>query len=161
MIGHPIDSVQWIDRARLIANDYNPNSQLTEAQELLLESIRTDGWTQPIVVRPPNQDGIYVIVDGEHRWKCSEHLDGDTVPVVILEKDDAGCMAATVRHNRARGSHGVDHMVHIMGRLTDEGVSDSDMETMLGMSPEERERLVTSETAFLAMMAGKDGSMST
>ena len=111
-------------------------------------------------MRPPNDEGIHIIVDGEHRWRASAKLGDDgMVPCVILDQDEAGCIAATVRHNRARGSHGVEHMAHIVARLRDEGQDDAAIEAMLGMSPEERKRLEISEGAFLALMAGKDSTM--
>ena len=155
----PIDKVQWIPRASLRANDYNPNSQIAQSHDLLIESIKADGWTQPIVVRPKGKDGKHVIVDGEHRWKAAGAMKAPRVPCVILEQDDAGCIAATVRHNRARGSHGVEDMAHLITRLRAEGQDEAAIEAMLGMSADERRRLEISEDAFLALMGGKDGSM--
>ena len=157
---HPIDSVRWVPRSVVHANEYNPNRQVDENHALLIESIRADGWTQPIVVRPRGDDGMHVIVDGEHRWRAAAHLDDDHIPVVILDQDDAGCIAATVRHNRARGSHGVENMAHIITRLRAEGTDSEAIEAMLGMTHEERSRLETSEDVFLALMGGGDQSMS-
>lgn len=160
MVQQPIDSIQWLDRNMLTANDYNPNSQIKENYDLLLESLRVDGWTQPIVARPLNAEGRHVIIDGEHRWRASEFLnDTELVPVVVLDQDEAGCIAATVRHNRARGSHGVEGMVHIIERLRSEGQDTETIKTLLGMDDLELNRLETSEGAFLALMAGKDHSM--
>ena len=68
-------------------------------------------------------------------------------------------IASTVRHNRARGSHGVEDMAHLITRLRAEGQGEAAIETMLGMSADERRRLEISEDAFLALMGGKDGSM--
>lgn len=155
----PINNVVWIDREQIAPNDYNPNSQANENFALLLESIRADGWTQPIVVRPAGADGIHRIVDGEHRWKASEHLAENLVPVVILQQDDAGCIAATVRHNRARGQHGVEEMSGLIGLLRKSGKSGVEIQKMLGVSKTERERLEASEAEFLAIAGGKDASM--
>lgn len=160
IMAQPISGVTWIDRECVRPNEYNPNSQIGQSHDLLIESIRADGWTQPIVVRPVNEDGFHIIVDGEHRWQASAHtaIDG-LIPCVILDQDEAGCIAATVRHNRARGTHGVEDMVHIIKRLRGEGKTDGEIESMLGMTPEERERLEISESAFLAIMGGNDQSM--
>ena len=71
-----------------MSNDYNPNRQIDATQDLLVESIRASGWTQPIVVRPADGAGKHVIVDGEHRWRASARLTRDfgaKVPVVILD----------------------------------------------------------------------------
>ena len=55
----PLSSLQWVDRDQLKANDYNPNKVSEDNLELLTQSILTNGWTLPIVVRPD-----YTIMDG-------------------------------------------------------------------------------------------------
>lgn len=59
----PLNSLQWVERERLKPNDYNPNKVSQDNLQLLLQSILTNGWTLPIVVRPD-----YTIIDGFHRW---------------------------------------------------------------------------------------------
>ena len=85
----PLASLQWVDRDKLHANDYNPNKVSEENLKLLVQSILTNGWTLPIVVRPD-----YTIIDGFHRWTVSgrEPLRtklGGKVPCVIV--DHHGC----------------------------------------------------------------------
>ena len=80
----PLNSLQWVERERLKPNDYNPNKVSQDNLQLLLQSILTNGWTLPIVVRPD-----YTIIDGFHRWTVAgmEPLKGrraDKVPVVIV-----------------------------------------------------------------------------
>ena len=62
----PLSSLQWVDRTILRANDYNPNRVSEDNLRLLEQSILTNGWTLPIVVRPD-----YTIIDGFHRWTVS------------------------------------------------------------------------------------------
>ena len=45
----PLASLQWVDRDKLHANDYNPNKVSEENLKLLVQSILTNGWTLPIV----------------------------------------------------------------------------------------------------------------
>ena len=59
----PLSTLQWVDRGLLHANDWNPNKVSKENLKLLTQSILTNGWTLPIVVRPD-----YTIIDGFHRW---------------------------------------------------------------------------------------------
>lgn len=47
----PLASLQWVDRNTIHANDYNPNKVSEENLKLLIQSILTNGWTLPIVVR--------------------------------------------------------------------------------------------------------------
>jgi len=46
-------------------------------------------------------------------------------------------MAATIRHNRARGVHGVLPMVDIVASLIREGWTDAEICKELGMDPDE------------------------
>ena len=62
----PISEVKWVNRDELHANAYNPNKVFPVELELLVQSILTCGWTQPIVIRSNNE-----IVDGFHRWLVS------------------------------------------------------------------------------------------
>lgn len=51
----PSSTLQWVDRTLVKPNDYNPNKVSKQNLELLTQSIFTNGWTLPIVVRP----GLY------------------------------------------------------------------------------------------------------
>ena len=62
----PVANVQIVDRDLLKPNDYNPNKVTEDNLKLLMQSILTNGWTLPIVVRPD-----YTIIDGFHRWTVS------------------------------------------------------------------------------------------
>ena len=84
MILAPLSSLRWVKRDMLRANDYNPNKVSEENLKLLVQSILTNGWTLPIVVRPD-----YTIIDGFHRWTVSGRepllsLLGGTVPLLLL-----------------------------------------------------------------------------
>ena len=111
----PLKNVKFVDRDKLRANDYNPNVVSEQNLELLVQSILTNGWTMPIVVRPD-----YTIIDGFHRWTVSgrEPLNsklGNKVPVVIVDhKDEAEDMYGTITHNRARGTHQLEPMKAII-----------------------------------------------
>lgn len=64
------------------------------------------------------------------------------IPVVQLEGCDmATLMMATVRHNRARGSHGVIRMADIVVELAGAGVDEHEIAHRLGMDKEEVVRL--------------------
>ena len=122
---------------------------------LLTQSILTNGWTLPIVVRPD-----YTIIDGFHRWTVSGReplltkLQGK-VPVVIVDhhgsRDED--IYGTITHNRARGVHLLEPMKNIVKELLDSGKSIQEIGKQLGMRPEEVFRLsgFTRED-FLAMM---------
>lgn len=158
----PLKTLQWVDRKLLKPNDYNPNKVSKENLKLLTQSILTNGWTLPLVVRPN-----MTIIDGFHRWTVSGEepllslLDGK-VPIVIVEhEDESGNIYGTVTHNRARGTHLLEPMKAIVKRLLDSGNTIHEVGKQLGMKPEEIFRLSDfSKEDFLIMMVGNDSSYS-
>ena len=150
----PLSMLQWVDRGIVKPNDYNPNKVSKQNLELLKQSILTNGWTLPIVVRPD-----FTIIDGFHRWTVAGEeplkslLEGK-IPVVIVEhKDKAGNIYGTVTHNRARGTHLLEPMKAIVKELMGEGKTVEEIGKQLGMRPEEIFRLSEfSKEDFLKMM---------
>lgn len=151
----PLDSLQWVDRTILKANDYNPNKVSEDNLQLLVQSIMTNGWTLPIVVRPD-----YTIIDGFHRWTVSGREPllsalGGKVPVVVVDhhgnKDED--IYGTITHNRARGTHLLEPMKNIVKGLINDGKSIPEISKQLGMKPEEIFRLSGfSRDEFLDML---------
>jgi ParB-like chromosome segregation protein Spo0J len=139
----PLDKITWIDREELKPNHYNPNKVAPPELKLLKTSIIEDGWTQPIVINPD-----YTIVDGFHRWTVSGHkeiyeLTGGKVPTVMIEpKDFSQQQMATIRHNRARGTHSVLEMSNIITDMVNEGLDGSEIMERLSMEKEEVTRLL-------------------
>lgn len=139
---HPLGGLAWVDPKSLHANGYNPNRVFTPEMRLLRLSILEDGWTQPIVTRADGE-----IVDGFHRWTLSlkfpELCPGGLVPVVRVNGSTtkAQQMISTVRHNRARGQHGVLKMGDIVRGLFAEGYAIEQVMEKLEMEREEVERL--------------------
>lgn len=146
-IKHPICAVQWIPVPLIESNDYNPNSVATNEMRLLYHSIMSDGFTQPIVVIYDPKKKKYVIIDGFHRFttvrlnKALQEITGGCVPCVVLVKDIKERMAATVRHNRARGKHSMAGMGNMVFRMLEEGMSDEAICKELGMEADELVRL--------------------
>lgn len=138
VIAVPIEEIQ--------ANEYNPNHVAAPEMKLLYQSIKEDGYTMPIVCyKLPN--GKYEIVDGFHRYLTMKmHKDifereEGKLPVVVIDKDISNRMASTIRHNRARGSHSIELMSHIVAELVQAGMSDAWILKNIGMDAEELLRL--------------------
>tara|TARA_B100000780_G_C21101591_1_gene444549 strand:+ start:596 stop:1177 length:582 start_codon:yes stop_codon:yes gene_type:complete len=143
----PISDVLWVSVDDVEPNDYNPNSVAGQEMKLLHTSIKHDGYTQPIVTIYDEEKKKYVIVDGFHRYfTCKNNKDiFDTtqgrVPIVVIKKDINERMAATVRHNRARGQHSVSGMSSMVFSMLDNGWKDEEVCNHLGMEPDELLRL--------------------
>lgn len=142
-IKQPIDLVRWIPLHKVQPNDYNPNSVAKIEMGLLYKSIKHDGYTQPIVTIYDKEIDKYIIVDGFHRYfTCKNNkdiyeLNKGYLPCVVIEKDINERMAATVRHNRARGEHSISGMSNMVFEMLQNGWSDSEICNHLGMEAEE------------------------
>jgi ParB-like chromosome segregation protein Spo0J len=144
----PVDFVEWVQVDAIHANDYNPNAVAPPEMELLRLSVAADGYTQPIVTMP--DESTHEVIDGFHRHRvgkeCHEvhaRLHG-YLPIVHIRSDreDRGDrIAATIRHNRARGKHRIDAMSDIVIELKHRNWTNERIGRELGMEPDEVLRL--------------------
>lgn len=145
----PVDCVLWIKAEEIEANDYNPNAVAPPEMKLLERSISEDGYTQPIVSWL-REDERREVVDGFHRNRIGR--ESETVrarihgylPVTTINTDrtDRGDrIAATIRHNRARGKHRVDSMSDIVIELKKRNWTNAKIAKELGMDDDEILRL--------------------
>jgi len=140
---HPVSHVKWVPTELVVANDYNPNSVAAPEMKLLEHSIQSDNYTQPIVTWL-RDDGVYEVVDGFHRHLVGKRLGLSHLPIVVINRDrtdKSDRIAATIRHNRARGKHRVDAMSDIVVDLSRRNWSDQKISKELGMEPDEVLRL--------------------
>jgi ParB-like chromosome segregation protein Spo0J len=116
---------------------------------LLEHSIREDGYTQPIVTFL-EADVPRTVIDGFHRNRVGrETLDirarlHGYLPVVTANagrEARTDRMAATIRHNRARGRHVVAAMSDIVIELAKRNWDDRRIAKELGMDADEVLRL--------------------
>src|SRR5690606_18768620 len=128
MKGEPVDCVLWVEQDQVQANDYNPNVVAPPEMRLLQRSIMADGYTQPIVAWPVENG--YEVVDGFHRNRVGREVGAirkrarGRLPISVIRPERTGRedrMAATIRHNRARGVHVVDAMSDIVLELSRNG----------------------------------------
>lgn len=149
MSSEPVDCVIWVKNTTVYANDYNPNSVAPPEMELLKLSIAEDGYTQPIVTMN-NENETREVIDGFHRnrvGKESEEIQKRVhgyLPVVTINSDRTGKadrMAATVRHNRARGKHSINAMSDIVVELKRRNWKNEKIAEHLGMDADEVLRL--------------------
>lgn len=145
----PVDFVRWVRAEQLHANDYNPNSVAPPEMRLLQLSIMSDGYTQPIVAWPDGADS-WEVVDGFHRNRVGREVGAvkkrvmGRLPIAVINTDRTSKedrIAATIRHNRARGKHSVDAMSDIVVDLARRNWSNERIATELGMEPDEVLRL--------------------
>lgn len=162
----PVDCVLWVPSDTVTANDYNPNSVAPPEMRLLEHSIHEDGYTQPIVSW--ERGGQREVVDGFHRHRVGKESAAvrrrvlGYLPVVTINagrEDKGDRMAATIRHNRARGKHRVEGMSDIVLELKRRNWSDERISRELGMEPDEVLRL-TQITGLVDLFADQAFSKS-
>lgn len=142
----PCDCVLWVRQEDVQANEYNPNHVAAPEMKLLHESIREDGYTMPIVTYDLG-DGKREIVDGFHRNRVGrEYADikkriHGYLPVSTINKPKDERIGSTIRHNRARGTHGIRPMADIVLDLARAGWDDNKICKKLGMELDEVIRL--------------------
>lgn len=142
----PCDCVEWVKQENIQANEYNPNHVATPEMKLLYRSVKLDGYTMPIVTYDLG-GGEREIVDGFHRNRVGrEHADikeriHGYLPVSTIDKPMDERIGSTIRHNRARGTHGIRPMADIVTELTEMGWDDTKICEMLGMELDEVLRL--------------------
>ena len=128
----PVYNVRAIPIEKIQANDYNPNVVAPPEMKLLELSIWEDN---------------YILVDGYHRYqvlKTSKRIyqrENGLLPVVVIDKELSNRMASTIRHNRARGTHNIELMCHIVAELDRAGMSDEWIMKNIGMDRDEVLRL--------------------
>lgn len=143
---HPVLGVKLVRSEEMDSNDYNPNKVARPEMKLLQLSMVKDGVTMPVVAAK-NDKGRYTIVDGFHRVQVIKYfspLQTSThgyVPTVELNKDVAERIAATVRHNMARGSHQTGLSARLVGLLKKHNWPDIKIGDELGMDDDEVLRL--------------------
>ena len=147
-VAEPVDCVLWVPAAAVRANDYNPNKVAPPEMRLLALSVKADGYTQPIVAC--HDERGEEVVDGFHRHRVGTEVPEvrtrvhGFLPIVRIKssrEDRPDRIAATIRHNRARGRHGVEPMSTIVAELYQRGWDDAKIAKELGMDADEVLRL--------------------
>lgn len=142
----PVDCVHWVPADQVHGNDYNPNKVANPEMKLLHQSIKLDGYTQPIVCYKKREE-YYEVVDGFHRNRIGkEYADihkriHGYLPVVVIDKPMDERMGSTIRHNRARGTHQIRSMSDIVIELSRDGWEEEQICAKLGMELDEVIRL--------------------
>lgn len=161
----PVYGVRGVPINKIKANDYNPNKVAPPEMALLETSIWEDGYTQPVVTYYDEEQDMYIVVDGFHRYQTlitSERImarEKGILPIVVIDKEIGDRMASTIRHNRARGAHNVELMSTIVAELVEMGKGDRWICQHIGMSPDELLRL-KQITGVAALFANREFSKS-
>lgn len=131
----PCLTVQMVDRDMVVANNYNPNHVSPDKMELLKQSIIDNGFCYAIVTIWDEDLMKYIAIDGWHRRMICEPewLDINPIPIIVLKHNISQRMAATIQFNKARGVHQCDLDAEVIRSLAEQGLSDSEIATHIGI----------------------------
>ena len=116
----PMSRMAEIDIADIIPNPSQPRTQFDEeALDELADSIRQLGVIQPVTVRKAD-DGKYIIISGERRWRAAQRAELKTLPAYIREVDDETLYAMALVENIQRQDLNAIEIALGMQRLIDE-----------------------------------------
>ena len=73
----------------LVRNKYQPRKKFDEEKLIeLVNSIKSRGIIQPIIVRETGGNNKYEIIAGERRWLAAQKAGLHEVPIVVIEADN-------------------------------------------------------------------------
>lgn len=116
----PMTEMAEIDIARIIPNPTQPRTQFDEeALDELADSIRQLGVIQPVTVKK-SDEGKYILISGERRWRAAQRADLKTLPAYIREVDDENLHAMALVENIQRQDLNAIEIALGMQRLIEE-----------------------------------------
>lgn len=116
----PMNQMAEIAISEIIPNPTQPRTQFDdEALQELADSIRQLGVIQPITVKK-SEDGKYIIISGERRWRASQIVGLENLPAYIREADDENLHAMALVENIQRQDLNAIEIALGMQRLIEE-----------------------------------------
>ena len=129
-----VSRMEEIDIESIIPNPKQPRTIFDDdALEELADSIATLGLIQPITVRK-EEDGKYIIISGERRWRASKLAGRKTIAAYIREADDKELHEMALVENIQRQDLNAMEIAISLQRLIDEcGVTQGTVAQRVGM----------------------------
>lgn len=113
-------SISEVELSKISANPNQPRRNFDEeALEELTESIREHGVISPITLRK-NEDGTYMIIAGERRYRASKKAGLNTIPAYIRTAKDEQVMEWALIENIQRDDLDAIEIALAYQRLMDE-----------------------------------------
>ena len=116
----PMNHMAEIAISEIIPNPTQPRTKFDdEALQELADSIRQLGVIQPITVKKA-EDGKYIIISGERRWRASQIVGLENLPAYIREANDENLHAMALVENIQRQDLNAIEIALGMQRLIEE-----------------------------------------
>ena len=113
-------SFDQIELSKIFPNPNQPRTSFDEeALEELSDSISKLGVIQPITVKR-NDDGTFMIISGERRFRASQRAGLETIPAYVREVDDQTLIEMALVENIQREDLNAIEIALSLQRLIDE-----------------------------------------
>lgn len=121
----PVDAIE--------PNPFQPRRAFDDgALAELVDSMRTNGLLQPVVVRP-SENQHYQLIAGERRWRAAQQLGWRRLPAIVREVDDRTLLTLALVENLQRDALSPMDEARGYHRLIDEfGVSQTEVADVVG-----------------------------
>ena len=100
-------------------------------QDDLKEEIEKDGLFNDLVVR--KQGDFYELIDGERRWRALKELGWKSVPVRVVDADDAMARLSVYKLNKIRKNYTVEEEARYFKKLADKGMTPLEISKQLNV----------------------------
>ena len=119
---YPTKKLHELPVEQLHPGRFQPRSNFDdEEMNALVESVRSKGILQPILVRrDPVQADTYEIIAGERRWRAAQRAQLHIVPVVVRELSDQEALEIALIENIQRSDLSAIEEAEAYQRLIDE-----------------------------------------
>ena len=128
-------ALREIPLAEIQANPYQPRTQFTEeALSSLVDSIRSVGVLQPVLVRP-GSDGGYELIAGERRCRAARRVGLQTIPALVQDVSDVTSLEQALIENIQReGLNPLDEAAAYQQLIEDFSLTHEDVARRVGRS---------------------------
>jgi len=102
-----------------------------EQHEALVASIKTHGFSDPILVREI-EHGKYELIDGEHRLNIARDLGYEKVPANVVDADDRKAIMLNILSNAARGVQNPMDIAEMLKQAQEKGATEDELAAAMG-----------------------------
>lgn len=135
----------WVDINLVEPNKYNPNAMNPDEYEAFCSFIDEVGFMHPLAVAPKNEQGKYVVIDGEHRLRYLKERGAKKIPVVEMPADYDGqntdSMLASLRFN-IHGTNDALRLGEVYRAATMDGYSPDMLAATIGERVEDVQKML-------------------
>ncbi|MGH2559756.1 MAG: ParB/RepB/Spo0J family partition protein [Thermomicrobiales bacterium] len=141
-----------VEISQIEPNPYQPRTEMDGGKlEALVESIRTHGVIQPLLVKQSTDDSRYVLIAGERRWRAARLAGLRSVPIVVKDAAPQAMLELALVENVVRADLSPLEEAAAYRQLVDDfGLTQADVAKRVGRSR-------VSVTNTLRLLSAPDG----